>query len=43
METYVHQPGCGTSRAIFCCGSFKDAGFVWGGVWADHPDPMHFE
>ena len=23
--------------------AFKDAGFIWGGDWEDHPDPMHFE
>ncbi|MDA8216993.1 MAG: M15 family metallopeptidase [Dehalococcoidales bacterium] len=23
--------------------AFKDEGFEWGGDWADHPDPMHFE
>jgi hypothetical protein len=23
--------------------AFKDAGFDWGGDWAEHPDPMHFE
>jgi len=23
--------------------AFKDAGFIWGGDWKEHPDPMHFE
>lgn len=49
------NPACGMTRWCRCNNdlvtdmppdfvqAFKDAGFEWGGDWADHPDPMHFE
>jgi hypothetical protein len=49
------NPSCGVTRPCRCYNdlvtdmpprfiqAFKDAGFVWGGNWKDHPDPMHCE
>ena len=49
------NPSCGVTKWCRCLNelitdmppefvqAFKDEGFEWGGDWADHPDPMHFE
>lgn len=49
------NPCCGVTQPCRCYNdlitdippdfvqAFKNAGFVWGGDWMDHPDPMHFE
>lgn len=49
------NPSCGVTRECRCYNdlvtdmppafiqAFTDSGFEWGGSWAEHPDPMHFE
>jgi hypothetical protein len=49
------HPRCGVTRDCQCNNdlitdippdfvqTFKNEGFEWGGDWAEHPDPMHFE
>ena len=49
------NPRCGVTNRYCCyfqlvtdmppafVQAFKDAGFIWGGDWSEHPDPMHFE
>ena len=49
------NPSCGITRECRCYNdlvtdmppafiqAFTDSGFEWGGSWAEHPDPMHFE
>ncbi len=49
------NPSCGVTAPCRCYNdlitdmppefvqAFKDAGFIWGGDWKEHPDPMHFE